>query len=458
MFGSAPSRGNIAKAPLYLQNSEGRIGSVDFNSSEAFVVKGSQNPPGAPTAALAGSGAGNLTPGSYYYRVTFVTASGETDGGSVSAVVTTTLGDGKVDLSDIPVGSTGIVTARKLYRTKKNQPPEAANFFLLATVSDNSTTTYADNLNDISLGAACPTENSTLDQLFAVSAAGAQTIAGLTSGRVPYVSTGGLLKDEAAFAYNESTNTLTSDKMSLSSAGSVSAPTLRFAGSGTDLGFYSSGNAVIFAQSSTQMVGLSADNGHLSLRSTWSLSWSSGSDVINAGDLKLFRDAASTLAQRNGSNEQVFNIYGTYTDADNYERLSISGGPASGEGILIRSQAAGTGTVRAIKFYVGADRVASVSAEGYNLDSSASLRWSTDENPDGAKDIQLDRSGAKVLDVTSDGATFDVTVRVGTVDFQGADAAGAEVGTLTNAPTAGNPAVFIPVKFNGSVYKIPAWS
>lgn len=48
----------------------------------------------------------------------------------------------------------------------------------------------------------------------AVDAAGALTVtsltdSGLTSGRVPYASTGGLLADEAAFAYNAGTNTLT---------------------------------------------------------------------------------------------------------------------------------------------------------------------------------------------------------------------------------------------------------
>jgi hypothetical protein len=41
-------------------------------------------------------------------------------------------------------------------------------------------------------------------------------------------------------------------------------------------------------------------------------------------DVYLVRDAANTLALRNGTNAQTFNIYNTYTDASNYERLSIS--------------------------------------------------------------------------------------------------------------------------------------
>lgn len=37
-------------------------------------------------------------------------------------------------------------------------------------------------------------------------------------------------------------------------------------------------------------------------------------------DVSLHRDAANTLAQRNGVNAQAFNLYNTYTDASNYER------------------------------------------------------------------------------------------------------------------------------------------
>jgi hypothetical protein len=48
------------------------------------------------------------------------------------------------------------------------------------------------------------------------------------------------------------------------------------------------------------------------------------SDASTAdADLKLFRDAANTLAQRNGTNAQAFRIYNTYTAADNFERGKI---------------------------------------------------------------------------------------------------------------------------------------
>ena len=114
--------------------------------------------PGLPTVALTGAGAGNVNAGAHRYRVTFVTADGETEGGTVSAAVTTTAGDGKVSVSAIPTGGSA-VTSRKLYRTAA----DASTYLLLAIISGNTTTTYADNVADASLGAGCPTTNTTGD-------------------------------------------------------------------------------------------------------------------------------------------------------------------------------------------------------------------------------------------------------------------------------------------------------
>lgn len=114
--------------------------------------------PGAPTVALAGAGAGNVNSGAHRYRVTFVTDDGETDGGIVSSAVTTSAGDGKVAVSAIPTGGSSI-TSRKLYRTAAG----GSTYLLLTTIADNTTTTYADNIADASLGAGCPTTNTTMD-------------------------------------------------------------------------------------------------------------------------------------------------------------------------------------------------------------------------------------------------------------------------------------------------------
>lgn len=61
---------------------------------------------------------------------------------------------GKGNVTSIAVGPTG-TTERKLYRTVKN----GATFKLVTTIADNSTTTYLDNIADLSLGADLPTES-----------------------------------------------------------------------------------------------------------------------------------------------------------------------------------------------------------------------------------------------------------------------------------------------------------
>lgn len=66
-------------------------------------------------------------------------------------------------------------------------------------------------------------------------------------------------------------------------------------------------------------------------------------------DLALYRDAAATLAQRDGTNAQTVRVYETYTNASNYERLSISA--ASGTNV-IKPEAAGTGTASKLDLYL----------------------------------------------------------------------------------------------------------
>ena len=83
----------------------------------------------------------------------------------------------------------------------------------------------------------------------------------------------------------------------------------------------------------------------LQLYSTAQLQWGSGS--YGTTDLILARDAADILAQRNNTNAQQFNLYNTFTDASNYERLDVSWKVSSNIAIL-RTKAAGTGTFRAL--------------------------------------------------------------------------------------------------------------
>lgn len=113
----------------------------------------------APTVALAGTGAGNVDDGIHKYAIIFVYPDGDSNL-DYDNIATVTVVDksinGKVAITDIPLGSTGC-TARKIYRTAAG----GKVLKLLATISDNVTTTYIglDNIADSDLGDILPVTN-----------------------------------------------------------------------------------------------------------------------------------------------------------------------------------------------------------------------------------------------------------------------------------------------------------
>lgn len=84
-------------------------------------------------------------------------------------------------------------------------------------------------------------------------------------------------------------------------------------------------------------------------------------DLANAGGgaVSLTSDAASIFAQRSGTTAQTFRLYRTYTDASNYERLSLIATRTTR--FAIAAENAGTGAARSleISFYTSASDPAS---------------------------------------------------------------------------------------------------
>ncbi len=103
---------------------------------------------GSCKAALVTDAGGSVTAGAHYYAVTFTVLGSEVINGALSNTVTTNASHTKVTLSHIPIGPVG-TTARKIYRTTAG----GSTLKLLATLSDNSTMTYTDNIADGTLGA-----------------------------------------------------------------------------------------------------------------------------------------------------------------------------------------------------------------------------------------------------------------------------------------------------------------
>ena len=96
--------------------------------------------PGATDSAVSGN-----PNGTYYYEMTFVTASGEERIGTRSNTITVI--NSSISLT-LPIGYSG-TTGRKIYRTTNGGSTPK----LVATISDNDTLTYLDNTADGSLGA-----------------------------------------------------------------------------------------------------------------------------------------------------------------------------------------------------------------------------------------------------------------------------------------------------------------
>ena len=123
---------------------------------------------------------------------------------------------------------------------------------------------------------------------------------------------------------------------------------------------------------------VNASFGGISIDPGFSYCWgtTAASTLESNNDLKLWRDAAGTLAQRDGTNAQEFRVYNTYTDASNYERLAFDWATTSNVA-RIRSTAAGTGTTRPLAI------------DAYAMNGAPT----TSELPDGTWGVFKDNSG-----------------------------------------------------------------
>lgn len=148
-----PVRGAILNRRLVLVNGVSRNVQLDVNVISRLLVP--RAPQSAPTSVA--GGAGSLT-GEYQWKYTFAIMEGdvvisESDFSDPSTALALTADEGS--LSGITTSSDPGVNARRLYRTASS----GGEFFLVATIFDNTTTTYTDTATDESL-ALFPAEES----------------------------------------------------------------------------------------------------------------------------------------------------------------------------------------------------------------------------------------------------------------------------------------------------------
>lgn len=166
---------------------------------------------------------------------------------------------------------------------------------------------------------------------------------------------------------------LTSSGQILAPNGTAGAPGISFASDPTS-GIMTNGTGTIgISAQSVNVVGMSP--GRFTIRNGYSLGFSSGADPVTSGaDVTLFRDAANTLALRNGVNQQTLSIYNTYTDASNYERISIRTPGASGPYIL-GPEVAGTGIAKPLTVNA-ASVFPNIPSTALTLGANTGIQWS----------------------------------------------------------------------------------
>lgn len=174
--------------------------------------------------------------------------------------------------------------------------------------------------------------------------------------------------------------------------------------------------------------------GGLVIGSAGSLAWST--------DLFLVRDAANTLAQRNGTTGQIFNLYGTFTDASNYARVQLSYNLGQQRAYL-DSQVAGTSTygelyLRAVTgtLYIDGNSFIQFVVTTVNkiyMDSNGMLGWNTDNTGDiGASGATRPRSAYIGTNITA-GAFIKSTSATAGIGY--ATGAGGTVSQATDRTT-----------------------
>lgn len=146
MVSSRPARFAILNREIVVANatSANIVVSATDLSTRLLSITG---PASAPSVAAGSSG---VLTGDYRYKVTFLILSGSTvlTESPFSAVAgPVTVASQQVDLTSIPTSGTTGVNARRVYRTTNG----GTDYFLVTTISDNSTTTYSDNTSDYDL-------------------------------------------------------------------------------------------------------------------------------------------------------------------------------------------------------------------------------------------------------------------------------------------------------------------
>lgn len=157
---TAMSGGHVSYAPLkpilsdttYVFLTDGTVQQADNGTSNK--TWGIDPPTGSVTASVS-VGAGNLSAGTYKYVYTYYddATGSESDPSPATAEMTAAANDA-FSVTNIRASGASRVTSRRLYRTIAS----GGSYYLVATIPDNSTTTFTDTIADASLSTLAETD------------------------------------------------------------------------------------------------------------------------------------------------------------------------------------------------------------------------------------------------------------------------------------------------------------
>lgn len=148
-------------------------------------------------------------------------------------------------------------------------------------------------------------------------------------------------------------------------------------------GIAAAGGLYVGATQATSSVAVGNTAGGVTVQAAGDFSWSTTSNASTATrDLFLLREAANTLAQRNGTSPQAFRIFNTYTDSSNneYGTFSWSGGK-----LFFGTNFIGTGVSRTITIITNGASPIEFWTTGlfrWQVDGSGNLTAGTDNTYD----------------------------------------------------------------------------
>lgn len=173
-----------------------------------------------------------------------------------------------------------------------------------------------------------------------------------------------------------------------------------------------------------------------------------------SADVVLNWGAADTLHQRRGTNQQAYQLFETYTDASNGAWLQFSYNAGGTQWFVLTNQN-GTGSARALTLGTVGNNVINFRTNNTNcfqFSTSGHFLATTDNTFDiGASAATRPRNVYIAGLLTLSGGTLLATSAALT------NGAAAQVATMTNGPTAGNPTRWVPINDNGTTRYIPMW-